>query len=143
MTSKAIDTPVNSNAGVFAWLSNLAPAERRTFKACLGGWALDAMDVQIYSFVIPALITVWGITRAQAGVLGSAALLVSAIGGWLGGYLADRIGRVRTLQIAILWFAIFSFLSGLAQNFEQLFVARALLGLGFGGEWAADRKSVV
>jgi MFS family permease len=36
-----------------------------------------------------------------------------------------------------LWFAIFTFLSGLAQNYEQLFVARALLGLGFGGEWAA------
>src|ERR1051326_4331198 len=58
---------------------------------------------------------------------------MSAVGGWLGGYLADRIGRVRTLQIAILWFAVFSFFSGLAQNFEQLFAARALLGLGFGG----------
>jgi MFS family permease len=44
---------------------------------------------------------------------------------------------VRTLQIAILWFAGFTFLSGLAQNFEQLFAARALMGLGFGGEWAA------
>src|SRR5437773_4341865 len=123
--------------GTFAWMWDLGARERRVFAACVGGWALDAMDVQIYSFVIPALITVWGITRAQAGVLGSAALLMSAIGGWLGGYLADRIGRVRTLQIAILWFAVFSFLSGLAQNFEQLFAARALLGLGFGGEWAA------
>jgi len=103
----------------------------------VGGWALDAMDVQMYSFVIPALIATWGITRAQAGVLGTAALLVSAVGGWLAGWIADRFGRVRTLQVAILWFAIFTFLSGLAQNYEQLFVARALLGLGFGGEWAA------
>jgi len=95
------------------------------------------MDVQLYSFVIPALIAVWGITRAQAGVLGTAALLVSAVGGWLGGWFADLFGRVRTLQVAILWFAGFTFLSGLAQNFAQLFAARALLGLGFGGEWAA------
>jgi MFS family permease len=95
------------------------------------------MDVQMYSFVIPALITAWGITRAEAGVLGTAALLVSAAGGWLAGWLADRFGRVRTLQIAILWFAVFTFLSGLAQNYQQLFAARALLGLGFGGEWAA------
>ena len=131
------DAPAENNAGAFGWLSTLAPNERRTFIACSGGWALDAMDVQIYSFVIPSLVTIWGITRYEAGLLGSAALLMSAIGGWLGGYLADRIGRVRTLQLAILWFAIFSFLSGLAQNFEQLFVARALLGLGFGGEWAA------
>ena len=103
----------------------------------MGGWALDAMDVQLYSFVIPTLIAIWGITRAQAGELGTAALLVSAVGGWLAGWLADRYGRVRTLQMAILWFAVFTFLSGLAQNFEQLFAARALMGLGFGGEWAA------
>ena len=95
------------------------------------------MDVQLYSFVIPALIASWGITRGQAGVLGTAALLFSAVGGWLAGWLADRFGRVLMLQIAILWFATFSFLSGLAQNYEQLFAARALLGLGFGGEWAA------
>jgi MFS family permease len=95
------------------------------------------MDVQLYSFVIPALIAIWGITRTQAGELETAALLVSAVGGWLAGWLADRYGRVRTLQVAILWFAVFTFLSGLAQNFEQLFAARALMGLGFGGEWAA------
>src|ERR1051326_5227714 len=125
------------NKGLFAWVSGLEPQERRAFGACIGGWALDAMDVQMYSFVIPALIATWGITRGQAGVLGTAALLASAGGGWLAGWFADRFGRVRTLQIAILWFAVFSFLSGLAQNFEQLFAARALLGLGFGGEWAA------
>jgi MFS family permease len=95
------------------------------------------MDVQLYSFVIPALVAIWGISRGQAGALGTAALLVSAVGGWLAGWFADRFGRVRTLQIAILWFAGFTFLSGLAQNFQQLFAARALMGLGFGGEWAA------
>ena len=119
------------------WFSQLSTQERRTFAACIGGWALDAMDVQLYSFVIPALITTWSITRGQAGVLSTAALLVSAAGGWLAGWIADRFGRVRTLQLAVLWFAVFSFLSGLAQNYQQLFFARALLGLGFGGEWAA------
>lgn len=124
-------------AGRGTWISDLAPKEKRTLGACVGGWALDAMDVQLYSFVIPTLIATWGVTRAEAGALGTAALLTSAIGGWLAGFLADRWGRVRTLQIAILWFAGFTFLSGLAQSFEQLFVARALMGLGFGGEWAA------
>ena len=95
------------------------------------------MDVQIYSFVIPTLISIWGMTRGQAGVIGTAALLVSAVGGWLGGWCADRYGRVRVLQVAILWFAVFTLLSGLAQNFQQLLAARALMGLGFGGEWAA------
>jgi MFS family permease len=95
------------------------------------------MDVQVFSFVIPALMAAWSITRAQAGVLSTASLLVSAAGGWFAGWFADRFGRVRTLQLAILWFAVFSFLSGLTQNYQQLFAARALLGLGFGGEWAA------
>src|SRR5262249_59316232 len=57
--------------------------------------------------------------------------------GWVGGFVGDRIGRVRPLQLAILWFAVFAFFSGLAQNYQQLLAARALLGLGFGGEWAA------
>src|SRR5207302_1911460 len=51
--------------------------------------------------------------------------------------IADRIGRVRTLQITIAWFATFTALCGLAQSYNQLLAARALLGLGFGGEWAA------
>ncbi len=95
------------------------------------------MDVQIYSFVIPALIATWGISRGQAGLLSTVALLTSAAGGWFAGWFADRFGRVRALQIAILWFAGFTFLSGLAQSFEQLFAARAIMGIGFGGEWAA------
>jgi hypothetical protein len=41
------------------------------------------------------------------------------------------------LQITILWYSVFTFLCAFAQNFEQLFILRALHGLGFGGEWAA------
>ena len=134
---RADATPAAGKSGAFTWMRELAPRERRTFGACVGGWALDAMDVQMYGFVVPALIMTWGLTGRQTGYLQTAALLVSAIGGWLAGFLADRIGRVRTLQLAILWFAVFTFLSGLAQNYEQLLAARALLGLGFGGEWAA------
>ena len=137
MPATTAGAAVATNKGLFTWVSDLESQERRAFGACVGGWALDAMDVQMYSFVIPALIATWGITRGQAGVLGTAALLASAAGGWIAGWIADRYGRVRTLQIAILWFAIFTFLSGLAQNYAQLFAARALLGLGFGGEWAA------
>ena len=119
------------------WYRKLGVAERSTFWACFGGWALDAFDVQIYSFVIPALIALWHITNAQAGLLATSALVVSAFGGWLAGMLADRIGRARLLMITVAWFAFFTFFSGLTQNFQQLLIARGLQGLGFGGEWAA------
>jgi MFS family permease len=119
------------------WYRDLKPAERRTFWACFGGWALDALDVQIYSFVVPALIAIWHITNAQAGLLATSALVISAFGGWIAGMLADRVGRARLLMIMIAWFAFFTFLSGFTQNFQQLLVVRGLQGFGFGGEWAA------
>jgi len=120
-----------------AWYSEMAPKEKSTFWACTGGWILDAMDVQILSFAFPAIIAAFAISNAQAGLLGTATLLASAFGGWFAGALSDRFGRVRTLQITIAWFAFFTFLCGFAQDYTQLFIFRALMGLGFGGEWAA------
>jgi len=119
-----------------AWFLELTPAERSTLVATFGGWALDGMDVMMYSLVIPTLITAWHLSKGRAGMLGTAALLISAIGGWLAGLLADRFGRVRILQLTIVWFALFTFLSGFTNSFWQLLVTRGLQGLGFGGEWA-------
>ena len=122
---------------MLAWFSDLSPRERRTMGACFGGWSLDALDVQIFSFVIPSLLALWKISAGEAGELATITLLISAFGGWIAGALADRFGRVRVLQVTIAWYAIFTFLCGFAQNFEQLFIFRALQGFGFGGEWAA------
>jgi MFS family permease len=120
-----------------SWYSSMNLNQKRTFWGCLLGWALDAMDVQLFAFVIPTLIAVWGLTKAEAGVIGTAALITSSIGGVVAGLLADRIGRVRVLQITIIWFALFTGLSALTSNFHELLITRSLQGLGFGGEWAA------
>ena len=122
---------------MLAWFRDLTAKERRTMLACFGGWSLDAFDVQMYSFVIPTVIAIWGLSRGEAGLIGTVTLLISSFGGWFSGTLADRYGRVRMLQITILWYSFFTFLCAFAQNFEQLFVLRALHGFGFGGEWAA------
>jgi MFS family permease len=122
---------------MLAWFGDLNAKERRTMGACFGGWALDAFDVQMYSFVIPTVIALWGLSRGEAGLIATVTLLISSLGGWFSGTLADRFGRVRMLQITILWYSVFTFLCAFAQNFEQLFILRALHGFGFGGEWAA------
>ena len=122
---------------MLAWMKDLTPRERRTMGACFGGWSLDAFDVQMYSFVIPTVIALWGLSKGEAGLIGTVTLLISSLGGWFCGTLADRFGRVRMLQITILWYSFFTFLCAFAQNFEPLFILRALHGLGFGGEWAA------
>ncbi len=118
------------------WLLQLEPEERSALVATFAGWMLDGMDVMVYSFVLPSLILIWHISNGQAGLLGTSALLLSSVGGWLAGLAADRFGRVRILQLTIVWFAFFTFLSGFSNGFEQLVIIRGLQGLGFGGEWA-------
>jgi MFS family permease len=114
----------------------MSKTERRTFTAAFGGWALDAFDFMIFTFVITTISTLFQIDKGQAGMLATVTLLFSAVGGWLAGILADRFGRVRVLQGTILWFSVCTMLIGFAQNFEQILILRALQGLGFGGEWA-------
>ena len=119
-----------------SWILQLTPQERNTLLATFGGWALDGLDVMVYSFVIPSLIAAWHISKGEAGLLAAVVLVISAIGGWLAGLLADRFGRTRILQITIVWFAFFTFLSGFTHSLWQLLLTRGLQGLGFGGEWA-------
>lgn len=133
----AIEVAPIEDTSLLAFYRDMNQPERRTFWACAAGWTLDGMDFMIYPLVIGTIITLWKVDPGSAGLAGTVTLLASAVGGWLGGYLADRIGRVKTLQLTILWFSFFSLLCAFVQNFDQLLVARALLGLGFGGEWAA------
>ncbi len=121
---------------MFDWLRELTKTERRTLGAAFGGWAVDAFDFMVYTFVIPTLMAAWMMTKAEAGMIATATLIVSAIGGWAAGILADRFGRVKILQITILWFSVSTFLCGFTNSYEQLLFLRALQGLGFGGEWA-------
>jgi MFS family permease len=135
--SRAIEIAQIEDTSLLAFYRDMNLPERRTFWACFSGWALDGMDFQIYPLVVSTIIALWHVGAGEAGLAGTATLLSSAVGGWLGGYIADRIGRVRTLQFTILWFSFFSLLCALVQSFDQLLIARALLGFGFGGEWAA------
>lgn len=119
------------------WLSSASADERRVLRACLSGWAVDAFDNQIFSFALPALIATFAMTKTDAGLMTSVTLVTTAIGGWLGGGLSDRFGRLFALRGSILWFALASVLVVVAQSADQLMIARAIQGFGFGAEWAA------
>jgi MFS family permease len=118
------------------WLQKTTQLERRALIAAFGGYGVDGFDTMIYTFIIPTLLALWGMSKAQAGDIATGALLTSAVGGWAAGVLADRYGRVRILQLTIAWFAVFTFLSGFTGSFGQLLIVRSMQGLGFGGEWA-------
>jgi len=85
---------------MFAWLRDLTSRERRTMLACWGGWTLDGFDQQLYSYVVPTVIALWGMSTGAAGTIGTVTVVTSSFGGWFAGALADRFGRVRVLQIA-------------------------------------------
>lgn len=122
---------------MIGWYRQAKPEGRRAFWATFGGWALEAADAQIFGLVLPTLMAVWHLSEGQGGLLASATLISTALGGWLGGLASDRWGRVRVLQITIAWYAVATGLVGFATGFESLLVLRCLQGFGFGGEWAA------
>jgi len=125
------------DSGMAAFYRGMTVPERRTLFACVLGYALDGLDFTIYTLVLGTVISMWHVDRGPAGLTVSATLVCSAFGGWIAGYVSDHMGRVRAVQITVLWFAVFSLLSAFAQSFMQLAVSRALLGFGFGGEWTA------
>src|SRR5512146_814695 len=125
------------DSGMVAFYRGMTGTERRTMLACALGYALDGLDFTIYTLVLGTVISLWHVDRGPAGLTVSATLVCSAFGGWVAGYVSDHMGRVRAVQITVLWFALFSLLSAFAQSFTQLALFRALLGFGFGGEWTA------
>jgi len=131
-------TPTETpSTGAFAWFRTLGAQGRRAFVGAFGGYALDSYDYQVLPLSLAAISAAFALTTGQAGLLATTTLVVSAIGGALAGVLADRIGRVQTLLITIITYAVFTVACGFATSYEMLLVFRALQGLGFGGEWAA------
>lgn len=133
-TGRAVDAA--DNHSIFDFYRTMNTKGRRTFWACTAGWTLDGMDFMLFPLVIGTLVTVFHSDLKTMGGIVSLTVLCSAAGGWLAGFLADRIGRVRTMQITILLFSVGSLLSAFAQDVTQLTIFRAILGIGFGGEAA-------
>ncbi|OLC88771.1 MAG: MFS transporter [Acidobacteria bacterium 13_1_40CM_4_61_5] len=117
------------------WPRDITRAERQTLIAGGMGWMLDAMDVMLYSLVLTHLIAAFGMDTGTAGFLSSLTLIASAIGGFLFGVIADRIGRTRALMASILVYSLSSAACGFSGTLRQLAVFRFVLGLGMGGEW--------
>ena len=85
---------------------------------------------------LPMLIEDFDMTKVQAGSLGTWTLIGMAAGGILGGWLSDRIGRVRTITYSILIFSIGTGLLALTQSYEQFLVIRFISAFGLGAEYA-------
>ena len=134
--------PSQEDVGLFGWWRAANSQARRALVAASFGWMLDAFDVMLFSLVLASVIKELGLTKQQAGLLGSVTLLGGAAGGLMFGYIADRFGRTRALMASVLVYSVFTAACGLATSLAQFAIFRVLLGLGMGGEWASGAALV-
>ena len=98
------------------------------------GWALDAMDVGLISFVIAALAVQWELQPFETAWIASIGFVGMAIGASVGGLLADRFGRRSVFALTLLVYGIATGASALVGGLVALLVLRFFVGLGLGAE---------
>ncbi|MER5996601.1 MFS transporter [Streptomyces viridosporus] len=96
----------------------------------------DGYDLVVYGTVVPVLLhdpsQIGHLTPAQAGALGSYALIGVMIGALIAGAVGDHIGRRRVMLGGIAWFSIAMGLSAFATDMTVFGVLRFLTGIGVG-----------
>ncbi len=113
------------------------PFTRKHLRVLTGsgvGWALDAMDVGLISFIIAVLAGQWSLTPGERGWIASIGFVGMAVGAALGGLLADRLGRRQVFALTLLVYGVATGASALAGGLAMLLVLRFFVGLGLGAE---------
>ena len=85
------------------------PYTRRHTRLLVGsgtGWALDAMDVGLISFVIVVLADQWDLTTGERSWIVTTGFVGMAIGATVGGWLADRFGRRAVFATTLLVYGL-------------------------------------
>ena len=99
--------------------------------AALGGF-LFGFDTAVINGAVDAIRGSFALDAAQTGFAVSCALLGSALGAWYAGMLANRWGRVRTMQVAAALLVASALGSGLAPGVWDLILWRLFGGIGVG-----------
>src|SRR5205814_5502455 len=116
-------------------LRSLNREQRNTFIACFLGWALDAFDFFLLTFVIAPMARDFGTTIADLSYAITLTLAMRPVGAFIFGLLGDRFGRRIPLMIDIIFYSLMELLTAFSPNYTWLLIFRALYGIGMGGEW--------
>ena len=109
--------------------------QRNTFVACFLGWALDAFDFFLLTFVIVPMAHDFGTSIADLTYAITLTLAMRPVGAFIFGLLGDRFGRRIPLMIDIIFYSLMELLTAFSPNYTTLLIFRALYGIGMGGEW--------
>ena len=116
---------------------NRLPFGREHGKLLVGsgiGWALDAMDVGLISYVMAALAATWKLENTQLSWIGSIGFVGMMIGASVGGLLADRLGRRNVFALTLLVYGLATGAAAFSTGIAMLIVLRFIVGLGLGAE---------
>src|SRR6266480_2967877 len=114
---------------------SLTRAQRNTFIACFLGWALDALDFFLVTFVLTQIAQDFGRSIPQVAFSITLTLMMRPLGAFIFGLLGDKFGRRIPLMIDIVFYSLMELATAFAPNFTVFLILRALLGIGMGGEW--------
>src|SRR5438132_6415755 len=109
--------------------------QRNTFVACFLGWALDAFDFFLLTFLIVPMAHDFGTSIADLSYAITITLAMRPVGAFVFGLLGDRFGRRIPLMIDIIFYSAMELLTAFSPNYTVLLIFRALYGIGMGGEW--------
>ncbi len=99
--------------------------------AALGGF-LFGFDTAVINGAVNAVRADFGLDATLIGFAVSCALLGSALGAWYAGPIADRWGRLRTMQVAAVALAVSAVGSGVVVGVWDLILWRLVGGIGVG-----------
>ena len=120
------------------------PIHRKILAFSFIGWIFDFYDLLLLSFLVSStsIVKDLSLTSSETATLLGTALAFTAVGGFIGGSLADRFGRKPLLMATILVYSVGTLASGMSIGFWTLLAARAVTGIGVGGEWAVAHALV-
>jgi MFS family permease len=131
-----------------AWFRAVDRDQWRTLIAASLGWLFDGFET--YALVLTAGPAMRSLLDASAfpqipayvGTVFAITLLGWALGGMIGGVLADYIGRKRTMILTIIAYSLMTGLTALAFNWLSFAVLRFLVGVAIGSEWVTGASLV-
>lgn len=97
------------------------------------GFMFDAWDVALNGFLIPLLSDHWSLSVGQAAWIATVNLIGMAVGAFVWGGIADRIGRKKAFTLTLLCFSIFTALGAFSPNIWLFCLLRFFAGFGLGG----------